>query len=88
MKTIAVYLFLFLFCSSLTAQLVPIGQWREHLDYRSGKRVAATSDRIFVAANFAVYSVAVGDGEITRLSKVSGLHDVGVRTINYQSSTN
>ncbi|NCU02873.1 MAG: hypothetical protein GXC73_02705 [Chitinophagaceae bacterium] len=87
MKTIAVYLFLFLFCSSLTAQLVPIGQWREHLDYRSGKKAAATGDRIFVATNFAVYSVAVADGEITRLSKVSGLHDVGVRTINYQSSS-
>ncbi|HLO37600.1 MAG TPA: hypothetical protein VK173_03860, partial [Lacibacter sp.] len=84
MKHFAVYLFLLLlFCTKLGAQLAPIGQWREHMDYRSGKRVALASDKVYVATNFGAYSVGREDGEITRISKVTGLNDVGVRTLNY-----
>lgn len=87
MKYSVVCFFLLLFCcSKLLAQLAPIGQWREHMDYRSGKRVALATDKVYVATNFGAYSVGREDGEITRISKVSGLNDVGVRTLNYYTA--
>ncbi len=87
MKHFAVYFFLLLLCcTKLTAQLAPIGQWREHMDYRSGKRVALAADKVYVATNFGAYSVGREDGEITRINKVNGLNDVGVRTLNYDAA--
>ena len=73
-------------CSKLTAQPAAIGQWREHMDYRSGKRVALADDTVYVATNFGAYSVGREDGEISRLSKVTGLNDVGVRTLGYDAA--
>lgn len=87
MKHVALSLFLlFLFSINGIAQLAPIGQWREHMDYRSGKRVALANDKVYVATNFGAYSVGREDGEINRFSKVTGLNDVGVRTLNYYAA--
>ena len=87
------YLFCFLFLQLIffcnaSAQLAPVGQWREHMDYREGKRVALSDGHVFTATNFGAYVVSRTDGEISRLSKVSGLNDVGVRTLNYNTATN
>lgn len=87
------YLFCFLFLQLIffynsSAQLAPVGQWREHMDYREGKRVALSEEHVFTATSFGAYVVSRTDGEITRLSKVSGLSDVGVRTLNYNTATN
>ncbi len=71
---------------NVQAQLAPIGQWREHMDYRQGKRVALSDGHVFTATSFGAYVVSRSDGEISRLSKVSGLSDVGVRTLNYNAS--
>jgi hypothetical protein len=73
---------------TIQAQLTPVGQWREHMDYREGKRVALSNGHVFTATSFGAYVVSRTDGEITRLSKVSGLNDVGVRTLNYNTATN
>ncbi len=80
-------LLLFAVCDG-QAQLSPIGQWREHMDYRQGKRVALSDGHVFTATSFGAYVVSRNDGEISRLSKVSGLSDVGVRTLNYNASSN
>jgi hypothetical protein len=80
-------LLLFAVCDG-QAQLSPIGQWREHMDYRQGKRVALSDGHVFTATSFGAYVVSRNDGEISRLSKVSGLSDVGVRTLNYNTSSN
>lgn len=74
--------------SRAVAQLTPVGQWREHMDYRSGLRVTLSPDHIFTASKFGAYSVSRKEGEIERLSKVTGLNDVGIRSIKYNSSNN
>lgn len=80
-------LLLFAVCNG-QAQLSPIGQWREHMDYRQGKRVALSDGHVFTATSFGAYVVSRNDGEISRLSKVIGLSDVGVRNLNYNTSSN
>ncbi len=65
------------------AQLQPIGNWREHLEYKSGFRVTASEKKVFVAGRLGVFSVTRQDGEIERYNKVTGLSDIGIRTIQY-----
>ncbi|TWI83534.1 two component regulator with propeller domain [Lacibacter cauensis] len=83
----ALFLFVFLITSLQgITQLQPIGRWREHMDYRSGKRVALSVNTVFTATEFGAYMVSKNEGEITRLSKVSGFSDVGIRTLNYSAT--
>ena len=78
---------LFIFSMSFS-QLTPVGQWREHMEYRSGLRVTVSPEKIYVASKFGAYSVSKAEGEIERLNKVTGLHDAGIRSIKYNSSNN
>ncbi len=82
---------LFLFCLlnvSAAAQLQPIGQWREHLEFKPASRVTASSDLIYVASKFGVFTVSKEDNVVERLSKINGLNDIGVQTIRYNNFSN
>lgn len=85
-------LFFSFFClhvfSIAAAQPTPVGQWREHMEYRSGLRVTLSPDHVFAASKSGAYSVSKAEGEIERLSKVTGLHDAGIRSIRYNTSDN
>jgi hypothetical protein len=80
---------LFIFTTARVAaqeKLQPIGQWREHLPYQSTIQVVATSTKIFAATPYNVFSVD-DEGSINRLTKVTGLNDVGVSAIAWDDAT-
>lgn len=79
--------FCLLLFSITFAQLTPVGQWREHMEYRSGLRVTISPEHVFTASTYGAYSVSRAEGEIERLSKVTGLHDAGIRSIQYNTAT-
>lgn len=81
------FLSLLLFCSLVRAQSVPIGQWREHFPYRQAIAIAAGADHVYCASAYSLFSVSLRDNEITRYSKVNGLHDAGIATIGYHESS-
>lgn len=83
-KLILSGLFGFIYFSA-AAQLTGIGQWREHMEYKSGLRVTLSADHVFTASNYGAYAVSRSEGEIERLSKVTGLNDVGISAIKYNS---
>lgn len=88
-----VYRFVFLllltcFVCTGKAQLQPVGEWREHLEFQPASRVTLSDDKIFVASKFGVYSVTRNDNVIERYSKINGLNDAGVSTVRYNTSTN
>lgn len=62
-------------------QPVPIGQWREHLNYQKSIQVIK-GDLIYAATNDAVFSVDANQ-EISRYHKVNGLSDVGIQQIGW-----
>ncbi len=62
-----------------------IGAWREHLNYQNTRQVIK-GDRIYCATATNVFSVD-SDGEIERYSKVTGLNDIGVRSIGWDATT-
>lgn len=72
----------------LTAQLPPIGQWRDHLPYHQAIRVVAQtngpSPQLWCATPYSVFSVDPADKSIERWSKISGLSETGVSTIGLE----
>lgn len=69
------------------AQTVPVGHWREHLPYRQVTAIAVSPATVYCAANYGLFSVTVPGHEITRYSKLSGLHDAGISTIAYHDNS-
>jgi Two component regulator propeller len=89
MRRISIFLFFIsAVCSAAFAQLQPVGQWREHLEYKSTLRLTQSTDKIFAAGKFGSYSVTKTDGEIERQNKVTGLNDIGIRSIQYNTASN
>jgi hypothetical protein len=64
-------------------QPVPIGQWREHLNYQKAIQVLK-GDLIYAATNDAVFSIDANQ-EINRYHKVNGLSDVGIQQIGWDA---
>ncbi|MBC7720991.1 MAG: hypothetical protein H7068_03155, partial [Pedobacter sp.] len=65
--------------------LVPIGYWREHLNYQSTQQVVK-GDKIYCATTNNVFSVDA-DNNAERYSKVNGLNDLGVSAIAWDDAT-
>ncbi len=81
------YLILILLSGNLAFSqnsLEPIGNWREHLPYQHCIQVVA-ADKIYTATDDAIFSVA--SNEITRYSKISGLNDMGIAAIAWDSAS-
>jgi hypothetical protein len=85
--TVLSLLFLILLNIPLSAQIA-VGQWRDHLPYRNGNMVADAGDLVYYAAEDGLISYHKEDGEVTRISKVTGLSDIGYSAISFSSSNN
>ena len=60
-----------------------IGKWRDCLDYSTVYHVALAGDRVYAAARGGVFCYDTVLNSVTRMSKGSGLNDVGIATIAY-----
>lgn len=72
---------------SASAQLQPVGEWREHLEFQPASRVTYSDEYIYLASKFGIFRVGRTDNVIERFSKVNGLNDIGISTIKYNNST-
>ena len=75
--------FILIYSMGLFAQVedVPLGQWRDHLPYRSIKHIAETKDKIYAASDAGVLVVDIADNSSRRFSTIDGLSDVGVTAL-------
>src|SRR6187402_296373 len=75
----------FFYCSICKGQdmLPPVGEWREHLPYNSTIDVTAGNGIVYAATPFSVFSVNTIENSIERFSRVTGLSETGVSTIQY-----
>jgi len=64
---------------------VPIGYWREHLNYNTTQAVVK-GDKIYCATANNVFSVDASN-DARRYSKVDGLNDIGVSAIGWDETT-
>lgn len=71
----------FCYAAISMAQMPPVGQWREHLNYQQTIQVVK-GDRIYCATAQALFAVNEKN-EAERFSKVTGLNDIGISTIGW-----
>lgn len=81
MRSIQFLLILLVQVQICSAQQVPVGQWREHLPYMQARAVVSGNGRIFCATGYNMFSVTAEDHDITRYTKLNGLHDAGISAI-------
>jgi ligand-binding sensor domain-containing protein len=62
--------------------------WREHLPYQGTIDVTASTNKVYAATEYSLFSIDRQTNEITRLSKISGLSETGVSVIQYDEIAN
>jgi hypothetical protein len=81
------FIFPFITAKALSQNSLPaIGRWKEYLPYNSAIDVAAGDNKIFCATPYSLFTVDLIDNSIERLSKITGLSETGVSTINYDET--
>ena len=83
-------LFLFFLIQSLFSysQEIPIGQWRDHLSYRSAIAVAKGNNKVYCATEGALFSYNISDNSTERINKINGLSDVKINNIGFNNYNN
>jgi ligand-binding sensor domain-containing protein len=80
---------LFISVNSIAQQsLPPIGMWREHLPYQGTIDVTVSSNKVYAATEYSLFSVDLQTNEVSRLSKVTGLSETGVAAIKFDVLSN
>ncbi|MBN2348239.1 MAG: T9SS type A sorting domain-containing protein [Bacteroidales bacterium] len=62
---------------------IPNGQWRDHLPYSSAIHVAEVENKIFCSTTGGLLSYDTRDGSTEKYTKIEGLSDVEISTIEY-----
>jgi len=84
MRIVPMFAFLSLstLLSPLSAQ-IKVGEWRDHLSYSHATSITASSTRVYCATGGALFLVNKSDQSIEKLTKITGLSDIGISTIRY-----
>ncbi|MFC2175429.1 two-component regulator propeller domain-containing protein [Bacteroidota bacterium] len=65
-----------------------VGQWRDHLPYNKGVRVADAGEWIYAASESGLFKYHKRENDVVRLSKVNGLSDIGYAAIAWSAAYN
>lgn len=67
---------------------IAIGEWRDHLPYMHAKKVAFSENNIFCATRQSVFIYNKPGNYINKLSRVEGLSDIGISSLNFSGELN
>lgn len=70
----------------ISAQDVAIGHWKDYLSYNSASYICEAGDKIYCVGSGGLYYINKEDMTINRLSKVTGLSDVGIKLVAYSET--
>ena len=82
------FFFLVLMNGFAFAQGISIGSWRDHLSYGNCTSVTEGNGVIYCATENALFYYNLEDHSLNRLTKVEGLTDINVSTINFSKKYN
>jgi hypothetical protein len=74
--------------SGYTQELIPIGSWRTHFNYKRTLLVEQVNDRIFAATDQALIFYDPEDNSLNTITKLDGLSDVGISALAYDEQNN
>ena len=75
--------FIFLINGISQQTIPPIGQWRDHLPYKSAIDVTTGNGKIFCATPYSFFSIDLAENSVERMSRITGLNETGVSGIYY-----
>ena len=78
-KTIFLSCLIYTFCTQ--AQSLRVGEWRDHLSYKSAQDVCEVGNTIYVSTDRALFEYNTADNSIERLNTLNRLSDTGVSSI-------
>ena len=79
MKKILCFILLY---GVMAASAQSIGAWKDHLPYKNAIALCGYNQQLLVATESALFIANKSDNKLQRLSKVQGLSDVGISSIN------
>ncbi|MAR40003.1 MAG: hypothetical protein CMD22_04965 [Flavobacteriales bacterium] len=88
MKKTVFYLQFISLSFAIQGQNTPIYNWQEHLSYGNAKHILEVENHIYCATENGLFYYNKEDYTINRLNKITGLSDVGVSAMNYDSENN
>ena len=80
-------LFLLFLPLLINAQDVPIGFWKDYQSYTSASYVAEAGNRIYCVTDGGLFYINKDDNTINRMSKVTGLSDIGIKQIAHDTES-
>ena len=63
------------------AQSLRVGEWRDHLSYKSAQDVCEVGSSIYVSTDRALFEYNIADNSIERINTLNRLSDMGVSSI-------
>jgi hypothetical protein len=81
------FLLIFSLCG-VYAQDIAIGEWRDHLPYKKTISVTASDQYIYCATPYSIFYYNKSDNSLNRLTRISGLSDVGISKIGFNKANN
>lgn len=85
-KAVLTYLFAIIIFS-VNGQGIAIGSWRSHVNLSDIKQIVDAGDKVFCVSGLGLFSVDKSDNSYQQYSKATGLNDVGISTIAWNSNT-
>jgi hypothetical protein len=73
----------FLLLSQFAQSQIRVGKWRDHFSYNNCFAVCKGGDKIYGATTTSIFWYNTSSGEIGKLSRVQGLNDIDIRSIEY-----
>jgi len=62
---------------------IAVSQWRDHLPYNYGERVAIAGEDVYLVTNVGLLKYTNNSGETEKLTKIVGLSDSGVESVEW-----
>jgi len=72
---------LILLSINIQAQSLKVGEWRDHLSYKSTYDVCQIGDKIYTSTDKAIFVYNINDNSVERINTLNGLSDTEVSTI-------
>lgn len=76
-----------LLCTQIFAQKSGSGRWTDWFSYNNILAVKQDGERIVAATDSGIFYYTPATGEIAKLSKANGLHEIGITAFDYNAST-
>jgi hypothetical protein len=81
------YLFLLSVCIT-KGQNIPIGEWLDHLPYKTTVSVTASDENVYCATPYSLFYYNKNDNSVNRMTRISGLSDIGISVIGFNKEMN